>query len=323
MQFGGAAAQGRKWVFTIHAALAAVEPELRVLFESLNSPKWGEYGGAQLERAPETHRLHIQGFCVFATNQRFQSMKKVHGTAHWELMRGKLDDSERYCSKADTREPGTESRVWGVRPVSKQGARTDLSDAVATLRGSTGGLTQRMRALAADHPLEFVKYHRGFEALARLETPVLTYTWAQPRRWQLELLGTLGAQPDDRHILWFTDTTGGAGKSSVVRKYLSDFPGTAICLTGKLADMAYAYNGERVVFFDVSRTQSEHMDHLYSFAETLKNGNYLSTKYESCMKTFQPPHVVFFANMDPAAGKWSDDRLVLKRLDWQDILPAE
>lgn len=323
MQFGGVPAQGRKWVFTIHSADAAAEADLRSLFEQLGPPKWGVYGGAQLERAPDTNRLHIQGFCVFATNQRLQALKKVHGTAHWELMRGKLEDSERYCSKDDTREAGTASRVWGLRPVSRQGARSDLVDAVATLRGASGGFAQRMRALAADHPVEFIKFHRGFEALARLETPTPTYTWAQPRRWQLGLMATLATDPDDRHILWFTDTSGGAGKSSVVRKYLSEFPGTAICLTGKLADMAYAYNGERVVFFDVSRTQAEHMDHLYSFAETLKNGNYLSTKYESTMKTFKPPHVVFFANIDPAAGKWSEDRLVLKRLDWQDILPAE
>lgn len=316
------APQGKRWCFTIHfpsgdvaaaqAALAALAP-----------PAWGDYGGAQIERAPSTGALHLQGFCVFPTNKRLSALKQLHSTAHWELMRGTLEQSEAYCSKDDTREPGTAPRTWGERPVTVgQGRRTDLSVAVDALRGAVGGLGERLRAAAAAAPEAYVKFHRGLEALAKVEAPVPHYNWPAPRVWQARLVDDLAGVPDDRHIMWFTDVPGAAGKSTFVRKYLSDHPSGAIVLHGKLADMAHAYNGERVVFFDVSRTQAEHMDHLYSFAESLKNGVFFSGKYEGGMKTFAPPHVVFFANQDPEMTKWSADRVIYKRLEPEDCVIA-
>lgn len=306
--------QGKRWCFTIHAS--GDEEAVEVLAASM---EWGVYGGNQLEVCPETGRIHIQGFVVFATNQRLSALKKLHPTAHFELMRGKLEDSEKYCSKEDTRKPGTEPRVWGDRPVNRQGERSDLDEAVAALRDATGGLQERLRAAAAVSGVAYVKFHRGLEALARLEAPVPVYSWPAARVWQAALLVELANPADDRTILWYTDVVGGAGKSCFVRKYLTDNPGAAIVLHGKLADMAHAYNGERVVFFDVSRTQAEHMDHLYSFAESLKNGLFFSGKYEGGMKAFTPPHVVFFANQDPDTTKWSADRLVYRRLEAADL----
>ncbi len=67
--------------------------------------------------------------------------------------------------------------------------------------------------------------------------------------------------------------------------------------------------------FDISRAAAEHSDHLYSMAEKLKNGFYLSTKYESVMKVFRPPHVLFFSNFHPDENKWSRDRVQLWDLD--------
>lgn len=315
--------QGKRWCFTIHAT-GGDETALRALYARLGAPDWGVYGGAQLERAPTTGALHIQGFCVFPGNMRLggpsSGLKKLHPTAHWARMHGSLESNEEYCSKDDTREPGSEPRRWGDRPPTNgQGRRTDLDEAVEALRAADGSVTARMRAAAAVAPTAVVKFTRGLEFLARLEASVPKYAWPAPRVWQARLLTLLAVEPDDRHILWFVDETGGAGKSTFVRKYLSDNPDDAIALSGKIADMAYAYDSQRVVFFDVSRTQAEHMDHLYSFAETLKNGMCNSNKYESKLKVFKPPHVVFFANMEPAAGKWSADRLRLHRLDWRDV----
>lgn len=316
--------QGKRWCFTIHC-IGMDGATAQALLDAMGPPAWGVYGGGQVERAPTTGALHVQGFCVFATNKRLSALKQLHATAHWELMRGTLEQSEAYCSKEDTREPGTYPRTWGERPVTVgQGRRTDLATAVEALRAATGGLGERLRAAAAAAPEAYVKFHRGLEALAKVEAPVPHYNWPAPRVWQFALQEALAAPPDDRHIMWFTDVQGAAGKSTFVRKYLSDHPSGAIVLHGKLADMAHAYNGERVVFFDVSRTQADHMDHLYSFAESLKNGVFFSGKYEGGMKTFAAPHVVFFANQDPEPNKWSADRLVYKKLeapDWA-ALPA-
>jgi len=317
------APQGKRWCFTIQCP-GGDGADAQTLLDALDAPEWGCYGGGQVERAPTTGQLHLQGFCVFPTNKRLSALKLLHATAHWELMRGSLEQSEAYCEKEATREPGTHPRRWGDRPVTVgQGRRTDLSVAVEALREAVGGLGERLRAAAAAAPEAFVKFHRGLEALAKVEAPVPHYNWPAPRVWQARLVQDLDSTPDDRHIMWFTDVPGAAGKSTFVRKYLSDHPSGAIVLHGKLADMAHAYNGERVVFFDVSRTQAEHMDHLYSFAESLKNGVFFSGKYEGGMKTFSPPHVVFFANQDPEMTKWSGDRVIYKRLEPEDSVVAQ
>ena len=57
------------------------------------------------------------------------------------------------------------------------------------------------------------------------------------------------------------------------------------------------------------------MDHLYSFAEELKNGKFMSGKYESTFTLFEPPHVVFLSNSMFQEGKWSADRVYLVALD--------
>jgi len=312
--------QGKRWCFTIHASDGGDgRAELLSLYDEMAAPSWGAYGGAQVEVAPGTGRLHIQGFCLFPSNQSLTAVKRIHTTAHWELMRGTLEQSEAYCSKEDSRSSLREPKVWGVRPERPgQGRRTDLEDACDTLAEAEGNVRQRMRAVALAHPAVYAKYSGGLEQLARALQPTPHFNLPQLRVWQVELETALAAAPDDRHILWYTDYTGGAGKSTFLRHYLCKYPEESISLSGKVVDMSYVYDSHRVVFFDVSRTQAEHMDHLYDMAEKLKNGSFLSTKYMSVHKMFDPPHVVFFSNAPPMGGKWSDDRLL-----HHEITPAD
>lgn len=273
-------------------------------------PLWGVYGGCQLEQCPTTGAIHAQGFVVFDKNHRLSACKKVHATAHWELMKGTTEDSERYCSKEESRVLGTAPLVWGVKPVAEQGRRTDLEDAIASLQAAAGPPAKRLKAVARAHPAAYVKFHRGLESLAvalASPEPLPQPTW---RPWQETLVGLLSAEPDNRTIRWYTDYNGGAGKSTVVSYFVCSEELDAVLLSGKVADMAYTYNSERIVFFDVTRTQAEHMDHLYAFAESLKNGVIHSTKYVPVLKTFKPPHVVFFSNSGIMPGKWSADRVV-------------
>ena len=57
---------------------------------------------------------------------------------------------------------------------------------------------------------------------------------------------------------------------------------------GKSADIKYAYDGQRCVVFDLSRSQESHVN--YEVIESVKNGVVFSTKYESQMKVFKTPH---------------------------------
>lgn len=295
------------YCFTIHGE----REELEALQLVMTIPKWGRYGMCQLEQCPTTHRFHLQGFLVLPRAQRLSFVKGIHATAHWEAAKGSLAQNEDYCSKETSRVPGTIPVTWGERPENQQGKRTDLEAATALLQSTQGTVRSRMKRLAEDYPAVVVKHHKGMEYLCRLtDAPLPIEAPAQWRPWQQALLLYLDsdeARADDRTIVWVTDPAGGMGKSTMVR-YLVANEG-AIMLNGKIADMAHAYNSEQIVLFDVTRTQLEHMDHLYSFAESLKNGMIFSTKYESTMKIFKSPRVVFFANTGPTAGKWTADRV--------------
>ena len=69
------------------------------------------------------------------------------------------------------------------------------------------------------------------------------------------------------------------------------------------------------MIFDIPRSKSDYMEHLYPVLEQFKNGQFFSGKYESKARLFPKPHVIVFANFAPETDKLSMDR-------W-DIIPLE
>ena len=66
-----------------------------------------------------------------------------------------------------------------------------------------------------------------------------------------------------------------------------------------MADISHAYAMEPIVTFNLSRTQADKIDHVYSLIEKLKNGVMFSPEYDSGTKIFRPSHVIVFANFLP------------------------
>lgn len=319
--------QGKNYVFTIFFQDNIEIDDAEFLMDQLPLARDfdGSFGHAQIEICPSTKKLHIQGFVCLDKNvrgSRFgQSLTNIsnlfkHPTI--DLMKGSIEDNITYCTKLSCRAPGTEPITWGIQPQKQQGKRTDLLDAVESLRSLPQdlGLAQKMRRLASvpEHQTTFVKFSRGLTELAtaletRQEVPPPTGGWSP---WQKSLQDRLASTPDRRSIVWIYDQKGKMGKSHLVLYHVSRYE--AVCLEGKLQDMAYTYNRERIAFFDIPRAGSEHCDHLYRMGEQLKNGFLNSTKYTPCVKVFSPPHVVYMSNSPPPTGAWSEDRLVLYTL---------
>lgn len=288
--------KSRSWVYTINNPGE----------NEYDSFRPGSFGQHQLEMG-DNGVPHLQGVCHFDQPKTLAGVKKIHGRAHWEVMRGSLKQALAYTSKEETRiaPPVT----WGDQP--NQGKRTDLHDVAVIIASTEGPVSKKMRAAAEANPSAFIRYYRGFEAYANvMEVPHRKSKPVAWHSWQEWVLRFLRQRPNNRTIVWITDKTGGRGKSTLVQYLITNYPEEHCLLSGQVRDMAYAYKSESVVFFDVPRVQLDQMDHLYSFAEQLKNGSVFSTKYESRLKTFKSPHVVFFANAPPATGKWSEDRLL-------------
>lgn len=147
------------------------EPRLRnvcfTLYDSDNSWKFSEvfsensiftYAIAQLERCPESGRYHYQGYCELNNPTSLRSIKEaLHSdTVHLERRRGTAKQAIDYCSKEETR--AADPETFGTP--SSQGKRTDLDTCAELIR--TGAT---LNDIASYHPKEFIRYHRGFQAL--------------------------------------------------------------------------------------------------------------------------------------------------------------
>jgi len=130
------------------------------------------------------------------------------------------------------------------------------------------------------------------------------------RTWQEEVINLLELQ-NERKILWVYDQIGGNGKS-ILTNYLIDVRNAFMCNGGKLSDIAYAYDLQPFIVFDLPRCSEEFIP--YKVMECFKDGRFFSAKYNSCMKRFSNAKVVVFSNFLPDITKLSKDRWIIKEL---------
>jgi hypothetical protein len=188
-----------------------------------------------------------------------------------------------------------------------QGERSDMDSIRELLREN--GPQEGLRLVAEQFTGQFIRYPSGITQLADLVIPKIPESPDfKLHPWQSCLVEILKGPAHDRHIYWIEDGVGGQGKSRL-STYLCRAM-NAIELDGKIADCAFAYASQPIVIFDLARPMDVTLlKDLYIMAEKLKNGQLVSSKYQSKMKVFNVPHVVFFSNHAPPMGVWSADRL--------------
>ncbi|HHZ97275.1 MAG TPA: hypothetical protein EYN67_17405 [Flavobacteriales bacterium] len=135
--------------------------------------------------------------------------------------------------------------------------------------------------------------------------------------WQTQIDNCISFEPDDRTIWWIYSEEGGMGKSAFC-KYLAFHRKAVICCQGKYSDiMNIMFNADmeatNLVVFDLPRNNGNKIS--YSALESIKNGLICNTKYETGNKLFNPPHIVVFANSEPAWEMMSDDRFKVLCVD--------
>lgn len=129
---------------------------------------------------------HLQGYCSMQNGVSFNRWKElISPRAHLEASKGSPRANYEYCTKAETREAGTEPFVRGDVPT--PGQRTDLEGVYALAKDPT----KRMRDVADANGEVFLKCYRGINAVRAL--------FSEPRR-----------EPTIVH--WFFGPTG-TGKS--------------------------------------------------------------------------------------------------------------
>jgi hypothetical protein len=286
-------AQSRRWCFTLNNYTPAESAALTTLGQNGSTTYlvFGRETGA-------SGTPHLQGFAIFATNQRLAAARLLIPRAHLEVARGTSLQAAAYCKKeADFEEFGTPPN---------QGKRNDFADFKEWVLEQPSKPTAAR--VAQEHPAIFIRYGRVMEWVD-LVYPAPILVTGTPRAWQSNLAASLDGDADDRKIIFVVDQVGGCGKSWFVRWWLSrNGELTQVLSIGKRDDLAYAIDeSKKYFFFDIPRSQSEFLQ--YSVFEKLKDRLVFSPKYGSRTKILtHVPFVVVFMNEEPDRNKLTHDR---------------
>lgn len=130
--------------------------------------------------------------------------------------------------------------------------------------------------------------------------------------WQQKIVDMIDEIPDERTIHWYWDKRGNIGKSALTR-YICLKSKYWISVGGKANDMMYAIADRDMrgidtygCILDFTRSRENFVS--WEGIESIKNGQFFSSKYESRMITVDYPHVICFANFEPDYTKLSIDR---------------
>lgn len=141
------------------------------------------------------------------------------------------------------------------------------------------------------------------------------------RPFQSDILKLISDTPDDRTIHWFYDKTGSVGKTSFAKYLCVNYNALYCC--GKCSDTKYLIakhfekdecnKDDLICIFGFTRTKEDYVS--YEAIESVKDGIFTSTKYESTMVVFNSPHVFIFANFKPDKNALSKDRWSIKKIN--------
>jgi len=130
------------------------------------------YAVGQHEIAPSTGKRHFQAYIHTEKLVKFKTVKNWWplSNPHIEAAKGTEQQNKDYCTKAETRQPGTEPIEYKPENFQgdsgKQGKRSDLEDVAKLIKDGAP-----METVAREHSAQYIRYHQGFHALKDIVAP--------------------------------------------------------------------------------------------------------------------------------------------------------
>jgi hypothetical protein len=254
------------------------------------------------EICPNTKKEHYHACIQFVSEIRVTTIKKIFPKQNLVMKKDNKAEFFAYSKKDG------DFTDYGIADHGNQGERGDFTELIESVDEG-----DRMSVLMIKHP-KVVARHMSYTKLLvsnrkdRLALEKRKSKFDKPLKpWHQRTKEIIEREVCDRSVYWLYDESVGAGKS-FMSGYLQTHHNAFIISGDKTADIAHAYDEQPVVVFDLPRTIADHMDHIYSVIESLKNGCIFSPKYESRTKMFDTPHVIVFAHFKPDLTKLSEDR---------------
>lgn len=293
----------RNYCFTIFVNDLPYSEDTHVFSES--GLEFIKYAVWQLEKCPDTERLHLQGYAEFSKVYTLTGAKKLfhenyQRTVHLEKRKATQAKAIAYCKKEETRVEGP----WEHGQPAIRGQRNDIHAVMEMVADNKSyvDISQALPLQAARFGgfiREQIELHRSLQQVR----PDITL-----KPWQQSLVDKLLGPPHPRQIHWYWESIGNTGKTTFTTWLALSYPNQVqVFVGGKHADVAFALDSAKSIFiFDYSRDQYEFLN--YGLLEQVKNGRVWSGKYQSQLKCFPVPHVLVFSNQEPDRRKMSADR---------------
>lgn len=216
--------KGSNWCFTIYA-----EPEAWLdKWETCDLPATVKYLCAQLEKCPDSGRLHVQGYMQLKQDKTDTAFQKTieRETAHVEVQKSKNDDKAAdYCLK----EASCVGKKIERGKRKAQGKRNDLG----ALAQAVVETKQSFNDFVVANPTDFLRYGRNIRELYNIAHrpgfrpfPTGFFLWGEPACGKSRMAhylagegGRLFYKANDTKECWFD---GYAGEEVVV---FDDFKG--------------------------------------------------------------------------------------------------
>lgn len=278
----------RNYVFTLHEK----DGETLLLLDPTTWPEYVSYVVYQQEVAPDTGRLHFQGYLELSVQKKMTQLKEdipELEDAWFGKRRGNQRQAIAYSKKDDSRVSGP----WEHGVPKNQGARADLDAVKEDLDKGVA-----LKRIADDHFDTWVRYNKSFKEYRRLHS--------KPRYARPEIYIIIGPTGNQKTRLAFQM----AGENAYVQSL------------GKWWD---DYDGEDVVVFD------EFYGHKCSFTQLLQILDWYPLRVETKGGSvqLQATTFIFTSNQDPQdwynaekthQGAWENNPLRRRIVEFGEVI---
>lgn len=138
---------------------------------------------------------------------------------------------------------------------------------------------------------------------------------AKMPEWQRHMLQHFSTEPDDRTMYWVYDPVGNNGKTKFIKylAYKKDALGLAYGHATDILNLVSKFQNKWIYAWNLTRTKPANLSELdlYAAMESIKDGFFINTKYETAQVMMNPPHIMVCANHLPNLQHISRDRWVL------------